>query len=542
MEKAIINAKVYLEREKFAQAVLIRGEHIALIGSNEEVLAAAGGRAERIDAGGYLLVPGFHDSHMHLAFFGRSAGAIEGGSAASVNELIGLGRTAIERLRPRPGAVITGRGWDHEQFASEKRLPSRHDLDKISTEHAVVLSRKCGHLLCCNTKALTLAGIGRPVPKVAGGQIDVDEAGNPTGIFRESAMDLILKIVPPPDAQEVESQLEYAMHHALKNGLTAVASQDVSGGDIDLYTNAYARLYEKGLRLRVTEQAGIGCMEHLDDYIQRGHRTGDFLNAPFLKMGPLKLFADGSLGSRTALMRKPYKDAPDDAPDAKGIRVLEPDVMAAYIIKAAQNGLQVAVHAIGDSAIETAISCFEAVTGEGNNPLRHGIVHCQITDRPLISRMAKNDLLALVQPIFLASDMHMAQKRVGRELASTSYAFHTMARLFMHVAYGSDCPVETMNPLAGIACAVTRTDPAGVPGDVFFPEERVDVYEAVDSYTLGSAYANFDEKRMGRIKEGYLADLVLLDRDIFAIPETEIGSAQVLFTMVGGEIAYQRDR
>jgi predicted amidohydrolase YtcJ len=155
--------------------------------------------------------------------------------------------------------------------------------------------------------------------------------------------------------------------------------------------------------------------------------------------------------------------------------------------------------------------------------------------------MAKNDLLALVQPIFLASDMHIAQSRVGRELASTSYAFGTMDRFHMHVAYGSDCPVETLNPLKGIACAVLRTDPDDTKADAFFPEERVDVYDAVDSYTIGSAYAAFDEKRMGRIYPGFLADLVLFDRDIFTIPAEEIGDAQVLFTMVGGEIAYQKN-
>ncbi len=535
MDQVICNAKVYLAREKFAQAVWIRGEHIILAGTNEAALAAAGKDARRINAGGNLLVPGFHDSHLHLAFFGREMMAIPAAGVTSVEELIQRGRETIKRLTLRPGAVVTGRGWDQEQFTDEKRLPSRHDLDRISAEHAVILSRKCGHIVCCNTRALHMAGIFRPVPMVAGGQIDVDEAGEPTGILRENAMDLALRIVPEPDAGQMEAQLAYAMRHALENGLTAVASQDVTGGDIDSFTGAYKKLYGKGLRLRVTQQAGIGCMEHLNEYIRRGYRTGTTLHAPYLKMGPLKLFADGSLGSRTALLRKSYSDAPE----TKGIRVLDKGVMAAYIEKAAQNGLQAAVHAIGDGAMDTVLSCFEAVTKEHENPLRHGIVHCQITDRPLLSRMAKNDILALVQPIFVKSDMHMAQKRVGRELASTSYAFHTMERLHMHVAYGSDCPVETLSPLKGIACAVSRKDFDSGSDDVFFPEERVDVYTAVDSYTLGSAYANFDEKRMGRIREGYLADLVLLDRDIFTIPPEEIGGAKVLFTMVGGEMAYQ---
>jgi predicted amidohydrolase YtcJ len=537
MDKVIFNAKVYIERGKFAQAVLVRGEHIALAGTNEEVLALAGSGAERMDAGGCLLLPGFHDCHMHLSHFGRAAFAIPAVHVTSIGELVERGRMTLDRLRPKPGAVLTGWGWDQEQFTGEKRLPNRYDLDKISTSHAVIISRKCGHMVCCNSKALEMAGIGKPVPIVEGGQIDVDEAGEPTGIFRENAMDILWKIVPEPDDLEKEAQLAYAMRHALKLGLTAVSSQDAAGGDMEELIRIYARVYEKGLRLRVTQQAGIGCEAHLDEYIQRGYRTGTYLHAPFLKMGPLKLFADGSLGSRTALLRAPYKDAPETC----GIRVLEPDVMAANIQKASQNGLQVAVHAIGDGAMDTVISSFEAVTREGYNPLRHGIIHCQITDRPLVSRMARNDLLALVQPIFLASDMHIAQSRVGRELASTSYAFGSMDRLHMHVAYSSDCPVETLNPLEGIACAVLRTDPDDTKEDAFFPDERVDVYTAVDSYTLGSAYAAFDEKRMGRVCPGYLADLVLLDRDIFTIPAQEIGDTQVLFTMVGGEIAYQKN-
>jgi predicted amidohydrolase YtcJ len=536
MDKVIYNAKVYIGRGNFAQAVLIRGEHIAVTGTNEEVLVQAGAGAERIDAGGCLLLPGFHDCHMHLMYLGSAAFAIPAVNVASIGELIQRGCETIARLNLKPGAVITGRGWDQEQFTDDVRLPNRYDLDKISTEHAIIISRKCGHILCCNTKAMDMAGIGKPVPKVAGGQIDVDEAGEPAGIFRENAMDLLYRIVPEPGDQEKEAQITYAMRHALQHGLTAVASQDAAGGDMDELINIYARVYEKGLRLRVTQQAGIGCETHLDEYIKRGYRTGTYLNAPYLKMGPLKLFADGSLGSRTAFLRAPYADAPE----TRGIRVLEPDVMAAYIQKADHNGIQVAVHAIGDGAMDTVISCFEAVTKACHNPMRHGIIHCQITDQQLVSRMAKNDLLALVQPIFVASDMHIAEKRVGRELASTSYAFGTMNRLPMHVAYGSDCPVETLNPLKGIACAVSRTDPDDRSAAAFFKEERVDVYDAVDSYTLGSAYAAFDENRMGRIHPGYLADLVLLNRDIFTVPAEEIGETQVLFTMVGGETVYQK--
>lgn len=540
MDKLIYNAKVYIEREKFAEAVLIQNETISLVGSNKEVFEAAMNESEYIDAKGCLLLPGFYDSHLHLAYFGRETDSIPAANVTSISELIERGRKTLEKLAPGPEAVITGMGWDQEEFVDEKRYPTRYDLDKISTEHGIIISRKCGHMVCCNTKALELAGIGYPVPIVDGGQIDVDNLGRPTGILREKAGDLVFKIVPAPTEEEIEKHLEYAMKHALKNGLVAVASQDVKGNDMDLLIRIYARIYEKGIRLRISQQAGIENESQLDEYIQKGYRTGTYLHAPYLKMGPLKLFADGSLGSRTALLREFYKDVSDGMPKSRGIRVLEPDIMAVYIKKASQNGLQVVVHAIGDGAIDTVVTNLEAVTKEYDNPLRHGVLHCQITDPPLLERMARNNILALVQPIFLASDLHIVEKRVGRELASTSYAFGTMERLKISTSYGSDCPVESLNPLACIAAAVTRRDISDNSTEAFYPEECVDVWTAVDNYTLGSAYANFDEDRLGRIRPGYLADLVLLDQDIFSIPPEQIGDAQVLFTMVGGEIMYKK--
>jgi predicted amidohydrolase YtcJ len=252
-------------------------------------------------------------------------------------------------------------------------------------------------------------------------------------------------------------------------------------------------------------------------------------------MGPLKHFADGTLGSRTAWTREPYRDSPETA----GLPVTDPAVLKELIQKAAAGGIQAAVHAIGDAAVEQVISCYEAVTGPGHNPLRHGVLHCQITDPGLLARMANNDILALAQPIFLLHDLYIAENRVGRALASTSYAWGSMERLGIRAAYGTDSPVESLDPIQGIACAVTRKDPAAdYPKDGFFPQERVDVYTAVDNYTAGSAYANFDENRLGRIRPGALADLVLLDRDIFTIPPDEIHHTKVLCTIAGGTVVH----
>jgi predicted amidohydrolase YtcJ len=252
-------------------------------------------------------------------------------------------------------------------------------------------------------------------------------------------------------------------------------------------------------------------------------------------MGPLKFFADGTLGSQTAWISRPY----NDKSETSGFPVIDPGLLARFIKKAAGGGFQTAVHVIGDAGADAALRGFEQSTGKGANPLRHALIHCQITTRAIIERMAENGILGMVQPVFLADDMHILESRVGKELASTSYAWGAMNRLGVPVSYGTDSPVRPINPLLGIYCAVTRRDPeTDLPEGGFFPAECVDVYTAIDAYTAGSAYASFDERRMGRIRPGFLADLVLLDRDIFSIPLNEIKNAGVVFTMLGGDIVY----
>ncbi len=540
MERVIYNAKVYLEKDSFAQAVLIQDDKIVLTGTNEDVLAAADSTAIKTDAMGHLLLPGFHDTHMHLSVFGKEAQTIQLDKITSIKELISHSKKDLERLKPGPDSFIFGMGWNQEQFTDEHRFPNRHDLDQISTENPVIFNRRCFHMICCNTKALEIAGLDKKAPVIESGQIDVDENGVPTGLIREDAMDLIFDIIPPLTEEQLEQNLSFACNHALSCGLTTVASNDVRGKDLDQYLRVYKKLYEKGLRLRIRQQSGMAEEADLDEYIQRGLTTGKTLIEPFYKMGPIKLFADGSLGSQTAYMRSPYKDAPTDAPDTQGIRLVPPKVMASYVKKSSANGLQVVVHSIGDGAVDSVVSCFEAVTSTGDNPLRHGVVHCQITDLPLLERMADHKIHALVQPVFLASDLYIAEARVGKELASTSYAFKTMGELGIPVSYGTDCPIEDMNPFLNLECAVTRRDPANPEKEAYFPEECVDIWTAVDSYTVGSAYTDFDEGVLGRIKKGYQADLILVDQDIFSIPSDQIKKTKVLFTMVGGEYAYER--
>ena len=538
MDIVIHNAKVYLERGHFAEAVLVLGDKIAAVGTNAEILALAAG-TEKFDAGGRLLLPGFNDSHLHLYNYGSNIHNIRAYDVTSIDELVKHGKEQIDSMNAPPGSVVTGVGWNETMFTTErssdeKRHPNRYDLDRISTEHAVIIDRVCRHSVCCNSLALKMAGITRDTPQVEGGKMDVDTHGEPLGIFRENAIPAIKAIIPPYTADELERLLLHAMRHALENGLTSVSSNDITGENYQSIVDTYIKIFTKhGLHLRLNMQCSVEEDAAFDEFINRGWITKASMGHPCLTMGPLKLFADGSLGSRTALLRNPYNDEPSTG----GLRVHIPEEMDTLVQKAHHAGLQVAIHAIGDAGIEQAINSLEKAIGGKKNELRHAIVHCQITDLPLLERMAKSDILAFVQPIFLAHDLYMLEDRVGKELASSSYAWATMEKLGIKTSYGTDCPVESMSPIECIACAVNRHDVStGYPEGGVYPDECVDVYTAVDAYTAGSAYATFEENRKGRIRQNYLADMVLLDRDIFTIPKNEIREAKVIWVIAGGNM------
>jgi len=536
-DTVIHNAKIYLERERFTEAVLVRDDKITATGTNKEILTSAPD-AEKIDAQGALLLPGFNDSHLHLHDFGRYLHRIDAHGVTSIDELVERGRELIDRMKPPKGSVVVGSGWNQDLFTGDKRLPNRYDMDRVSAEHAVIISRVCGHSLCCNTLAMEMAGITPNSRYAASGQIELDENGDPLGIFGEGmALYKIRTIIPPYNQEQIEEQLLYAMRHALANGLTSVGSRDVIEGNYQSIVDAYIKLFiENDLHLRVNLQCTIQKDEVFSEFVRRGWITKSSMGHPYLTMGASKLFADGSLGSRTAFMREPYHDDPS----TRGFQRQSQEEMDALVRKNHENGFQVIVHAIGDAAIDEVLTAFEKATGGHNNDLRHGIVHCQITDMPLLQRMAHNDILVFMQPIFLTHDLYMIENRVGKELAATSYALATMKKLGIKAAYGTDSPVESMSPIECIDCAVNRHDVAnGYPEEGFYPGECVDVYTAVDAYTAGSAYAEFAEDRKGRIKPGFFADMTLLDRDIFTIPRKEIRTARVLWTMVGGKMAYQ---
>ena len=546
MTKIIHHGRIYLEKGSFCEALLIENGRIVKTGSSGEILEAAPGGAEKIDAEGALVLPAFHDSHLHLMWVGRRMGNIEATEARSIDDVITLARDHIARLKPPPGTYIQGAGVNPDLFTSgEKRDLRREDMDKISTEHPVIISRHCGHTIYSNSLALSMAGIGESAPDVPGGTIEKDENGRPTGVTREGANGLVRKPMPAPSREDMKSFLKLGMKKAHSLGISACGSYDTGGTDFDNVAGIYKEIYDELRRegkpgLRVTMQCGISTREDmLDAFVKRFSSSAfplwqDPVWGNFLSMGPIKLFVDGTLGGQTAWMKMPYRDKPE----TRGIPVLDESKLNLFVQKAAGAGLQVVIHAIGDAGVDAVITAFEKVTGPKHNPLRHGIIHCQVTSPDQLERMAHNSILGLVQPIFLADDMHILEGRVGPELASTSYAWGSMNRLGVPVSYGTDAPVSSLDPLLGIEWAVLRRDSENPSTQAFYPAEKVDIYTALDAYTEGAAFSGFQEKTLGRLKAGYLADLVFLDRDIFSAPPEEIHKAKCIKTFCAGELVY----
>ena len=539
MKTLLFNGKIYLEREKFAEAVLIENGIIKKIGKTSELEAEAGNNCKKIDCDGKTVVPGFNDSHMHLLMFGAGLTYVDITGCPSIEDMIERCKNFISEHPERVKSVLYSSGWNQDLFEKEKRIPTRHDLDKISTEIPIILDRVCGHILTTNTKAIEILGLDENSPQWSGGTFEKESSGYPNGVFTENACNYVKKLIPEASIEEYENMLIEAMKYAVSHGVTSIQSNDIgsAAGDSNVFFNLFHKVFDNGKGLlRYHHQVCFNDIEKFKEYIETGEFVkGKYPKDSWLTLGPLKLFKDGSLGARTALMSSEYKDSPK----TKGeIWIAEQDMME-YCRLADKANMQVVTHVIGDQAIKDTMKCYESVFRDGKNTLRHGLIHCQITDKEMLNHIAEKEILVFYQPIFLDYDMHIVEDRCGKELASTSYAFNTMEKLGGFVSYGTDCPVELCNPFPNIYSAVTRKDSKGFPKEGFYPEECVDIYTAIDAYTIGSAYAQFMEDKKGRIKEGYYADLVILDKDIFTINPMEIRDINAKLTMVAGKIVYQ---
>lgn len=532
MTTILTNGKIYVEKGKFVEALLIEDGVIKEIGSKEEILKNKADHV--IDLEGKTVLPGFNDSHLHLIGLGAFMSSCNLTQAKSIDEIIEIGKKFLEENKNMK--VLSGRGWNQDYFTSgEKRLLNRHDLDKISTEIPIVFDRVCGHVAVGNTKAIELLEIDENTV-VDGGTIELGEDGKPNGIFNENAVALIKSVIPEKSNEDIESEFLKAADYALSLGITSVQSCDASNKDFKNIFNIIHNIYDNGkTKLRYGFQFNFQDIEDFKEYLETEFKTGQY-DEKFLSRGALKLFKDGSLGARTAYMLKDY----EDAPGTRGVEALSDEQLEDLCKLATEHGIRVVTHAIGDGAVESVIRAYEKTMINGKNPLRHGIVHCQITSKDQLERIARLNIPIMYQPIFLDYDIKIAESRVGKELASSSYAFNTLYKLGAPISLGTDAPVEDCNPFPNIYCAVTRKGLDGKPEGGFYPEEKMEVEDVIDAYTIGSAYNEFKEDFKGRLKVGYVADLIVLDKDIFTIDEEEIKDIKVEKTMVDGEFVYVR--
>lgn len=511
-----------------ATAVLTEGGRIKAVGADDEIRRAARPGTPAVDLDGMTVVPGFIDSHLHLLGLGLSLDNLDLTGVSSIAELT---RLVAEKAAGQPaGEWVVGRGWDQDLFA-EGRYPNRQDLDRAAPDRPVSLVRNCGHVTVANTAALRLSGITRDTADPTGGHLDRDETGEPTGVLREAGKGLLR--TPAPGRERLERALGLAVRRALAAGVTSVHTEDTRGLGFATVHDVYRQaLGPEGLPFRVSIDPAY---EHLDEVLAAGMRTGS--GDEYVKVGAVKLFADGSLGASTAALVEPYGD---DA-TSKGIPVLDPRELRDRVRRVHGHGLQLATHAIGDRAVEMTLEAYRQALEEIPRPShRHRIIHCQVMRPDQFRWFAALGLVADIQPKFVTTDMRWAEKRLGPERTKTAYAWKTFIDAGIHVAGGSDCPVEPLDPALGIYSAVTRQDLDGRPPGGWLPDQRLTVDEALRLFTVGGAYAAFEERDRGSVEPGKLADLTVLRQDPLTIPPEELKDLQVEMTIVGGRIAFSR--
>jgi hypothetical protein len=504
-------------------AIAILHGIVAATGTDMAVLRLRGPKTEVVDLKGAFVMPGFNDAHVHLASAGRTKLTIDLTGAGSLAEMQKrIGRAAKSAA---PGAWLRGRGWDHTLWAT-KQLPARQDLDAVTGDHPAIFIRVDGHIAVANSRALELAGISQNTPDPSGGKIDRNLSGIPTGVVRETAVDLVYAKAPPPSHDERRRALELAIQDAIQHGITSL--QDYSTWDDFLVYEEMER--EQRLPVRISEW--LTFLDPLPILLtRRAHHSAD---DPMLHTGMLKGFMDGSLGSRTAALNAPYSDDPGNS----GIPQFDQTTLNKMTVERARAGFQIGFHAIGDWATSMALNAFVAAEAAVPESVgyRFRIEHDQVIDPRDFSRYKWLAVIASMQPNHLLTDMNWAEDRIGPKRAMTSYAWKTFFDQGTVLAFGTDYPVEPITPFRGIYCAVTRKNEAGTK--TYYPEQALSINEALYAYTQASAYAEFAETKKGKLAPGYYADVVVLDRDLTRVPPSEILSTNVLRTVVGGRTVY----
>ncbi|MCI8889065.1 MAG: amidohydrolase [Hungatella sp.] len=535
------NGRLYTGDEKRpeASAMVVEDGVITWVGENpEEAMGENRSWDESIDLKGRFVTPGFIDSHMHVVEYGKLLQEVSlADFTGSLKAVCHRVKEFIREKQVPEGAWVCGRGWNQDYFEDEKRFINCHDLDEVSTRHPIFLARACGHVVAVNSKAMELAGVTRESAQPSDGRFQVDSLGEPLGIFEENAISMVKDAIPAVTAEKVKEYILEAERALNRFGITSVHTDDflsLNGGDYEMVLKAYRELEEEGrLTVKVCEQSQFEDLEQLKEFVDKGYHTGS--GSDYVKIGPLKIIGDGSLGARTAFLGAPYADKPD----TRGIPVFSQDQLDEMISYANSHGMQAAVHAIGDGIMEQVVLAYEKALKEyPRKDHRHGIVHCQITTEALLEKIRDLSLHAYIQSIFLDYDSRIVESRVGREKASKTYQFKTLMDMGCSVSNGSDSPVETPDVMKGIQCAVTRTSLDKTR--TFLPDQALTLEEALKSYTVMGAWAEFEEEKKGRLKEGMAADFVVLSRDLREVPLEQISQVRVEQTYVDGVLVFER--
>jgi len=524
------NGRIYTNdpASPWAEAMLVRGEEILAAGDDDEVSALADAGAKAVDLQRHFVMPGFNDAHVHIGGAGEDWIAVRLNGVKSVAEL--QKRLAEGVAQHQEGEWIRGSGWDHT-FWPDKKFPNRQQLDEVSPKNPVILTHISGHVAVANSLALQLAGISKATANPSGGEIERDAAGEPTGMLKEgAAMGLVDSKIPPPSAEQRRRGIELALADVAQHGVTSV--QDNSAWEDFLIYRAIRN--DGKLTVRITEwlpfPAPLGKLE------QMRHDGGT--TDPWLRTGALKMVTDGALGSRTAAMLAPYSDDPATS----GIMTMGPEKLRALAIERDKAGFQLNFHAIGDRANRVVLDVFEAAAkANGPRDRRDRIEHAQVVAASDFPRFARLQVIASMQPSHQTSDMRWAEQRVGPERIKGAYAWATMEKFGIRLAFGTDYDVEPITPFRGLYACVTRELPSGGPQGGWQPQEKISLDDCIRAYSSGSAYGEFMEGKKGELKAGEFADFIVLSKDLTKVTPSEYLNTKVLRTVVGGRTVYSSE-
>ncbi|MDD4089667.1 MAG: amidohydrolase [Tissierellia bacterium] len=542
MKTLFINGNVHtMDEAAYADAFVVEGNKFVYVGTQSGARDYLKAQSfDEVDLKGLFVMPGFNDSHMHFLHYSKSLQNINLTGVRSIEEIKERIRENLNKKEHTDNFWLEGEGWNDDYFIGEKRFPNKFDLDSVTGDVPTLIMRACMHIGVLNSAALKLLGLNKETAKKYGEFIETLTDGEPNGVIKEGLLSIVKTNTSVVDLDTLKNLIDEAQHFALAKGITSIQTDDIAytaERDYELLFQAFKELdEEKRLKIRLGEQCSISTPDLLKTFFEKGYNHGYGNNK--YRVNCIKLFTDGSLGARTAALRAPY----NDAPDTKGIEIYTQDEINELVLISHMNNCPVAIHAIGDRGMEMSLNAIE--NAQKKNPvhnLRHGIVHCQITDEELLNRIRELNVITFIQPIFIDCDIHTVYDRVGNELAETSYAWKTMIDKGIHASFGTDCPVERFDTMPNIYTAVTRKNITGEEKKIYLPNQKLSMDEALKAYTIEGAYASGEEHIKGSITVGKLADFILLDKDLSNLTsDEEILNTKVIETYVDGESVYKK--